>query len=371
MGQVAKVPDKVSIYNPSVHTSDVIIAGAGIIGLSIALELRKAGATVTVLDRGEPGREASSAAAGMLVTGDPDLGTPMRELAEASAALYPSFVEELELRSGLQTSLEARGALYVAAEWERLELPTLSASDLTQQEPGLAHHARVHFLCEQCVDPPQLTRAAIECAKRLGVRVHHEAHVKGVTLTREHLLEVCTSRIPYQTPTFVNCAGAWANQISGAAAPTRPRKGQMLSVVPTDCKLRHVVRSREVYLVPRRDGRVIIGATVEDCGFDKTVDAVKIQDLHQKAANLVFSIGEAKILDAWAGLRPGSPDDLPIMGAGRLPGTYLATGHFRNGILLAPITAVLMADLIQGKNPRLDLHAFSPSRFAPAQALAG
>lgn len=353
------------------HTSDVVIAGAGIIGLSIAIELRKAGAAVTVLDRGEPGREASSAAAGMLVTGDPDLGTPMRELAEASARLYPSFVEELELRSGLQSDLEARGALYVAAESERLESPTLSPSELAEREPGLAQHPRVYLLSEHSVDPALLTRAAIEAAKRLGVTVHHEAHVESVTLTREHLLEIKTPRIVYHAATFVNCAGAWANQIVGAAATARPRKGQMLSVIPRDCKLRHVIRSRDVYLVPRKDGRVIIGATIEDCGFDKKIDSSKIQQLHQKAANLVPSIGEAKILDAWAGLRPGSPDDLPIMGAGRLPGTYVATGHFRNGILLAPITAVLMSELIQGKNPRLDLRAFSPSRFAPAQALVG
>ena len=353
------------------HTSDVVIAGAGIIGLSIAIELRKAGATVTILDRGEPGREASSAAAGMLVTGDPDLGTPMRRLAEASAALYPAFVEELELRSGLQSELEAQGALYIAAESERVDSPTLTPSELAEQEPGVAQHPRVHFLAEQSIDPALLTRAAIEVAKRLGVTVHHESQVEGVTLTRERLLEVRTSRIPYQTATFVNCAGAWANQIAGAAAPARPRKGQMLSVIPRECKLRHVIRSHEVYLVPRKDGRVIIGATVEDCGFDKTVDSAKIQQLHQKAANLVPAIGEAKILEAWAGLRPGSPDDLPIMGAGRLPGTYLATGHFRNGILLAPITALLMAELIQGRSPRLDLRAFSPSRFAPSQALAG
>ncbi len=353
------------------HTSDVVIAGAGIIGLSLAIELRKAGATVTVLDRGEPGREASSAAAGMLVTGDPDLGSPMRELAQASAALYPSFVEELELRSALRTDLEARGALYVAAESEPLDSAALAPAEIAEQEPGLAQHPRVHFLQEQTVDPALLTRAAIEAAKRLGVVVHHEAQVGQVTLTREHLLEVTTPRVVYHAATFVNCAGAWASQIVGAAAPARPRKGQMLSVIPRDCKLRHVIRSHEAYLVPRKDGRVIIGATVEDCGFDKTIDSAKIQHLHQKAANLVPSIGEAKILDAWAGLRPGSPDDLPIMGPGRLPGTYVATGHFRNGVLLAPITAALMAELIQGKNPRMDVSAFSPSRFAPAQALAG
>jgi len=145
----------------------------------------------------------------------------------------------------------------------------------------------------------------------------------------------------------------------------------MLSVVPQRCKLRHVIRSRRVYLVPRKDGRVLIGSTLEDAGFDKKVDPVTIQELLQSAANLAPAIGEAKILEAWAGLRPGSPDDLPILGPGRLPGTYVATGHFRNGILLAPITAVVMSELIQGASLRADLRPFAPARFAASNALAG
>jgi glycine oxidase len=123
--------------------------------------------------------------------------------------------------------------------------------------------------------------------------------------------------------------------------------------------------------VPRKGGLVLIGSTVEEAGFDKTVDPATVQKLHQAAANLVPSIGEARIAEAWAGLRPGSPDNLPILGAGSLPGTYVATGHFRNGILLAPITAAAMAELIQGKQPRVDLRPFAPSRFRPSQILAG
>ena len=145
----------------------------------------------------------------------------------------------------------------------------------------------------------------------------------------------------------------------------------MLSVIPKSTNLRHVIRSKAVYLLPRKDGRVIIGATVEDVGFDKEVEPHTIQALHKAAANVVPSIGEAKILAAWAGLRPGSPDDLPILGPLSIPGTYAATGHFRNGILLAPITAVLMSEMIQGKQPRMYLAAFSPARFARSNALAG
>jgi glycine oxidase len=346
-----------------VHTCDVVICGAGIIGLSLAIELRRAGATVVVLDRTEPGSEASSAAAGMLVTADPDTNAVLKPLAEASAALYSAFVDELELRSRLSVSYENRGALYIALEQERFPFPELSFAQVRELEPSLAEYPHVYFLQEQSVDPRLLVRAALLMAKHLGIAVHHEARVEGVAPTKEHQLEVKTARGLYETAIFVNCAGAWAGEISGAAIPTRPVKGQMLAVIPQNCELRHVIRSHDVYLVPRKGGRVLIGSTVEEAGFDKTVDPSTIQRLHQAAANLVPAIGEAKIAEAWAGLRPGSPDDLPMLGAGSLPGTYVATGHFRNGILLAPITAVAMAELIQGKQPRVDLRPFAPSRF--------
>ena len=352
------------------HTSDVVIAGAGIIGVSLALELRRVGASVTVLDSGEPGREASSAAAGMLVTDDPDLESPLRELAFASAELYAGFVNELELGSAINAGYEDRGALYVASVDEQLHIPCSSVAELAAIEPELAAHPRVYRLKEQSVDPRLLSQAAVAAAKRAGVSIHHESKVEAVTLCAEHDLEVRTIRSCYRTATFVNCAGAWAKEIVGVSVPVRPVKGQMLTVIAGNCRLHHVIRSREVYLVPRKDGRVLIGSTLEEAGFDKTVNPSAIQGLHQAAANLVPSIGEAKILEAWAGLRPGSPDDLPILGPGRIPGTYIATGHFRNGILLAPITAVLMAQLIEGKQPRIDLRAFAPSRFAMNQSLA-
>lgn len=353
------------------QTSDVVIAGAGIIGLSVAIELTRAGASVTVLDRGEPGREASSAAAGMLVTGDPSPSSSLKTLADASSAMYPSFVEELELRSGLKVEFESRGALYVPDDGEEFPSLPLSRAELHSLEPDLAEHERIYFLNEQSVNPELLVQAAIGAAKQMGVIVHHESPVTSATLTREHQLEIRTNRRTYLTPTFLNCAGAWSAQIEGCCVPARPRKGQMLSVIPKHCNLSHVVRSKDVYLVPRRDSRIIIGATVEDVGFDKAVDPTAIQALHQAAADLIPSIGEAKMHAAWAGLRPGSPDDLPIMGPLTVPGTYAATGHFRNGILLAPITGALMAEVIQGKLPCLDISPFSPARFVHSKVLAG
>ena len=327
------------------------------------MELRRAGATVTVLDRGEPGREASSAAAGMLVTSDPDTHPAIKPLALASAAMYPAFVEEIEVRAEMNVGFENRGALYIAEYEAELDISALRPGESRRLEPALAEYPNVYLLREQSVDPRLLVQAAAAAAKRMGITVHHESRVEGVTLTRQHQLHVRTSRRQYATATFVNCAGAWAGEIAGAAVPARPVKGQMLCVIPQKLTLRHVVRSRQVYLLPRQDGRILIGATVEEAGFDKTVNPPTIQELHQAAARMVPAIGEARIIEAWAGLRPGSPDNVPIMGPGSLPGTYVATGHFRNGILLAPITAILMSELIQGKTPQIDMRAFSPSRF--------
>ena len=353
------------------HTCDVVIAGAGIIGLSLAIELRRAGATVVVLDRGEPGREASSAAAGMLVADDPETDPKLKPLTRMSASMYPAFVDELELRSGIKVELDTRGTIYVAEDGEPLPSDLLSAAELQNLEPGLADLPRVFLLPEQTVDPRLLVQAALAAAKRMGIVVHHEASVERVSIAPTRDLEVRTSAGPYSTATFVNCAGAWAGEIKGVAVPSRPVKGQMLSVILPDHNLRHVVRSQEVYLVPRRSGRILIGATVEEAGFDKTVQPEIIQRLHQAASNLLPSIGEAKIIDAWTGLRPGSPDGLPIMGPGSLPGTYVATGHFRNGILLAPFTAAVMSELIQGRQTRVDLLPFSPTRFAGDRVFAG
>jgi glycine oxidase len=163
----------------------------------------------------------------------------------------------------------------------------------------------------------------------------------------------------------VNCGGAWAGQIAAVPAlPTRPVKGQMLSVIaPRRDFLRHVVRGAGAYLVPRSDGRILIGATLEEAGFDKRTDANTIQCLHQAAANLAPELGQARMLEAWAGLRPGTPDRLPILGATSLPGYFVATGHFRDGILLAPVTALVMTQVVRGAKPEFDISAFLPARF--------
>ena len=188
--------------------------------------------------------------------------------------------------------------------------------------------------------------------------------VTEVLLADGRVIGVGTERSSYSAPVIVNCAGAWAGQLPPLQFPTRPVKGQMLSLVGASRDLvRHVIRAPEIYLVPRTDGRILVGATVEEAGYDKRTDAPTIQRMRQAAIRLVPALAQARMLEAWAGLRPGSPDNLPILGATQIPGYFVATGHFRDGILLTPVTAQVMAQMVTGGQPEYDVSPFSPARF--------
>ncbi len=354
-------------------TWDVIIIGGGIIGLSLALALRKRGATVLVVERGEPGHEASHAAGGMLV--DSPLETPavLQAIATASARMYPEFVREIERESGMKADLRDHGTICFLTPERADEHREFLASHalpapLDTLEPALANLQRpAVFLKERSVDPRALTAAAWQAAKYRGVDFSTGDSVQSVVFDHGAVGSIVRARTDYLGARVVNCAGAWSGQLGPQALPTRPVKGQMLCLaMPSRTLLRHVVRSPEVYLIPRTDGRLLVGATVEEAGFDKRIDPATIQRLHQAANALVPELRNAKFLDNWAGLRPGTPDALPILGATALPGYYVATGHFRDGILLAPITAEVMADVVEGKAPEYDLAAFSPHRFSEA-----
>ena len=349
-----------------VKTWDIIIVGGGIIGLSLSIALRKRGASALVVERGEPGREASHAAGGMLV--DCPLETPavLQPLATASARMYPEFVRELEVESGMKADLRDQGTILFpdpqhADECARIGLTTAKAREL---EPELANDQPAFFLHERSVDPRALTAATHKAAKNLGVDFSSGDPVTAVNLSDSQVTGVTTTKTSFGGGKIVNCAGAWAGQIGPHAFPTRPVKGQMLCLVmPSRTLLMHVLRSPKAYLIPRSDGRLLVGATVEEAGFDKRTDPATIQGLHRAALELVPKLRDAKILEDWAGLRPGTPDALPILGATATPGYYVATGHFRDGILLAPITAQVMAAVVEGRTPEHDLTAFSPARF--------
>ena len=356
-------------------TWDVIVIGGGIIGLSLSIALRKRGATVLVVERGEPGREASHAAGGMLV--DCPLETPpvLQSLATASARLYPEFAHELEVESGMKVDLRDSGTiLFPSSEHAARHADFVSTHPLPavlgELAPALVPPAggTALYLKERSVDPRALSAAAWKSARNRGVDFATGDPVESVLLSDGKVSGVARAKIAYHAAKVVNCAGAWSGQIScgvnASLHPTRPVKGQMLCLVmhPRNL-LKHVVRSPEVYLIPRIDGRLLVGATVEEAGFDKRTDPDTIQRLHRAALKLVPKLADAKILEDWAGLRPGTPDALPILGATTTPGYFVATGHFRDGILLAPITAQVMSEVIEGRKPEYDLSAFSPARF--------
>jgi glycine oxidase len=343
-----------------VKTWDVIIVGGGIIGLSLAIALRKRGVRILVVERGEPGREASHAAAGMLADSLEETPEALQALATASARMYPEFCHELQDESGIKVDLRDQGALVLAHPEEADSAASLPLEEL---EPALADPNRpARFLPERSVDPRALVAAALKAAKHRDVDISSGSAVTGVLLSGGRVNGVSTEKTHYLAPVVVNCAGAWAGQLSPHHFPTRPVKGQMLSVVGQPV-VGHVIRAPEVYLVPRSDGRILIGSTVEDAGYDKRTDPATIHRLHQAAIRLVPALSEARILEAWAGLRPGTPDNLPILGATSTPGYFVAAGHFRDGILLAPVTAHVMAQIVTGARPECDLGAFSPDRF--------
>ena len=346
---------------------DAIIVGAGIIGLALAIELRKQGLRVLVVDKGEPGREASWAAGGMLVDFSPEMPRALQDLASASARMYPEFVHQLQDESGLKIDLRSEGALLwdpAADALQRSSHPL--PAPLSELEPHLAgKNYAPFFLRERCVDPREVVAAAIATARHREVDFSSGDTVLGIEIKDGKAIGVRTNKTAFAAGAIVNCAGAWAGQIAPHVFPTRPVKGQMLYVVmPEKNLLRHVVRTPDVYLIPRSDGRLLIGATVEEAGFDKQIVPDTIHKLRKAAIEMVPRLTEARILESWAGLRPGTPDTLPILGATSTPGYFVATGHFRDGILLAPITANLMTSIVTGSKPQLNLSAFSPARFS-------
>jgi glycine oxidase len=341
-----------------VKSWDVIIAGAGIIGVSLALELRERGATVLVLDRAEPGSEASSAAAGMLAPADPETPELLHPLASAGARMFSAYVQKIESAAGIQVDFRRVGTIALMPESTALpEYRGLSATELQRLEPSIRPSGHSAYLVrEDSVDPNLLMRAALVAARTLGIEVLGHTAVTEIR-ERGDAVEVVTQTETFSAASVVDCRGAWAG------APVRPRKGQMLYVLPEAALLQHVLRTPEAYIVPRSSGKILIGATVEDVGFDKSVDPSAIRQLLQDAAKYLPELLSAQITHSWAGLRPGTPDDLPIIGPTDRPRLFAATGHFRNGILLAPVTAQIMADLVLGQPSPVDISAFAPSRF--------
>lgn len=350
----------------------MIVIGAGVIGLATAWRLQKAGLRVQLIERGEPGREASYAAAGMLAVCDPHNDAVTQPLAEISGALYPEFVRELQDEARMEVDFRDEGVIaFLEPDSHSAIHPraqSLSESELVKLAPCVVPREHAYFVPEQWVDPRRLCAALVHAIRHREGDIATGSPVIGLADgPNAHLVK--TEQTTYGAAMVVNCAGAWAGQLDAIGLPTRPVKGQMLSVVPlADPQahpqvLRHVVRAPEVYLVPRSDRRIIIGSTLEEAGFDKNVDPAVIQRLHQAAGAVVPAVQDMRIHEVWAGLRPGTPDGRPIIGKLRSPGHFIAAGHYRDGILLAPATAEIIAALVLAQEPPLDLRPFAPNRF--------
>jgi glycine oxidase len=352
--------------------SDLCIAGAGIIGLSLALELHHRGLRVTVIEQGAPLMEASTAAAGMLAATDHANPPQLRPLADLSLTLYPSFLERLHALSRIPVAFHTGATLQALPAHESDSSGILSPDDLYRILPQLTPgELRFQLIEEHSLDPRQLATSLVAAVRATSIDLRTQTRVLSARSIGE-AVEVQTSAGIIHAAQFVDCTGSWSSTTSPLPHfNVAPRKGQMLAVsLPPAFPLKTVVRTPSIYIVPRAAGpdttRTIIGATIEDAGFDKTVHAHDIAHLRDLAARLLPEIAHAPQLEAWAGLRPSTPDGLPLLGP--MPGQphrFLATGHYRNGILLAPATAHVMAQLLTGKGASLDLSAFSPARNLP------
>jgi glycine oxidase len=352
-----------------VKTWDVIIIGAGIIGLSLAISLRKQGLRVLVVERGEPGREASYAAAGMLAPAGMETPPTLSSLAEESARRYPEFVHELEDESGIKVDFREQGTIVLSSNSDfPSTAEALSSDDVHSLEPELSieriltENLRAALIRERTVDPRLLTAAAIKAARHREIDISSGTEVKTVLVSGDRAVGVQTERTSYSAANVINCAGAWSGTLGPHHFPVHPVKGQMLAVVQGPA-LKHVVRSDKVYVVPRSDGRLVIGSTLENAGYNKDIDVNTIRGLFQAALELLSGLEKSKKHDAWAGLRPGTPDNLPILGETSTRGFFAATGHYRDGILLAPVTAEVMTRVVLGRAPDCEIANFAPSRF--------
>ena len=368
-------------------TFDVAIAGAGLIGSSITLELSRAGLRVGLFDKQEPGKEASWASAGILSPAPENPGMIATvPLAKASMALYPEFIAMVEELSGHTTGYRAKGTLEViTSRHAREELSTiialhhglglqaqpLSAVDARELEPSLREDVEAAVLrpAEASVDNRLLTNAILASAQKSGAKIFAGAKVDSIWTENDACRGLLVGGEQVSAAHTVIAAGCFSAQIRGAEryAPVRPAKGQMISLVCPQAKIERVLWGDEVYLVPRDNGQILAGATVEYAGFDKTLTAGGQKKLLSTAIDLVPAFENARIEETWAGLRPDSPDHLPILGPTDLSGLVIATGHFRSGVLLTPITAKLVGEFITLGNVGMDWERFSPTRFAQAQ----
>jgi glycine oxidase len=364
-------------------TYDVVVAGGGVIGAAIALELACAGMKVGVFDAQQPGREASWASAGM-ISPVPENATmaPLLPISIASVQRYPEFIARVEELSGRKVGYRKEGALDVFLDDEKqkqiteiveeyrgagLRAEALSGQQACELEPALTAEIRaaVHRPDEASLDNRLFTEATLEAARRKGVEIVAGNGAKGLLSNGRVCKGLQLQTGSVEARWTIVAAGCFSAGIEGTAkyAPVKPAKGQMVALRCEAVQLRRDLWNEHTYLVPRTDGRIIAGATIEYEGFDRSVTAAGMNKILAGAISLVPGLRKARIEETWAGLRPDSPDHLPILGPTDQQGLLIATGHFRSGILLTPITAHLIREWITTEKVSVDWAAFSPMRF--------
>ena len=370
----------------------MLIVGGGIIGTSIAFELAQRKLSVAVLDRQEFLRESSWAAAGMLSSAPHfPADIPLVPLGRASLTLYPQYVAAIEEASSLRTGYRADGAIETLCHGDaERELSTLVAlhhglglacealplDDALEMEPALGRDVRAAALLpDECtVNTRRLTAALLAAAENSGVTLL--PGVEAIALAREgnRCTGVKTSvGKMFSAAHVIFAAGCWTSRIPEVAryAPTDPVRGQMAALVHAGKPIRRVLRSERGYIVPRdfdSPQMLVVGSTLEHVGYETGVTSGGMEKIFSGVNELVPELARAEITETWSGLRPGTPDQLPILGPTDMEGLLLATGHYRNGILLAPITAKLIAEWITERRTSLSWDEFSPMRFARGNA---
>ena len=371
-------------------SADVVIIGGGVIGLAIARALARRGVRdVCLIERGTLGTEASFAAAGMLLPQvEADAEDDFFKLACRSRDLYPSFARDLREETGVDVELDTTGTLYLALnehdheeienryDWQTragLLVHLLSNGEARELEPCISESVfgALLFPNDIQVENRRLLSALANSVNNLGVEVLTETNVESLQIERHRVTRVQTNHGTIRCKSIVIAAGTWSGFLPRSSVlPIQPVRGQMICLESKPQLTRHVLYSPRGYLVPRRDGRLLAGSTSENAGFAKRVTAGGISSILQNTLEISPAIATLPVIDTWAGLRPRPADGLPVLGpCGEIDGVVYATGHYRNGILLAPLTAELITEAIVGGVTSPLLAPFSPDRFSSQPVL--